>query len=189
MIQQSDPHVLYRSRCLALMLCALKHMIIPLFPYLAWWLIPWLSTLIFPTVWWLDGLGWYTSPVCRLTPILLMISIWVRCPFCQPDTFIIVVLVPLWLPLDVIILGGCVLLEWCGYSLNCDLFVRLFAFPFITEVTWYLVWCFLHFLDAETSDSTLSRLIVCVHPLALYTRHPLHVPLGLLDPRILGSFP
>ena len=47
----------------------------------------------------------------------------------------------------------------------------------------------LPFLDAETSDSTLSRLIVCVPPLALYTRHPLHVPLGLLDPRILGSFP
>ena len=164
----------------------------PLSPYLAWWLIPWSSTLIFPTVWWLDGLGWYTSPVCRLTPILLMISIWVRCPF-LPARYI-----------HYRGFGSLLIAPWCHYSwwmcatrvmwillelwFVCSI-VRLFAFPFITEVTWYLVWCFLHFLDAETSDSTLSRLIVCVPPLALYTRHPLHVPLGLQDPRILGSFP
>ena len=109
------------------MLCALMHMIIPLFLYLAWWLIPWLSTLIFPTVWWLDGLGWYTSPVCRLTPILLMISIWVRCPF-LPARYI-----------HYRGFGSLLIAPWCHYS----------WWMCATRVMWILLelWLFVYLLS------------------------------------------
>ena len=52
-------------------------------------------------------------------------------PFCQPDTSLSWFWFPIGLYLDVIILGGCVLLEWCGYSSSCDcLFCMLLRFPF-----------------------------------------------------------
>ena len=41
-------------------------------------------------------------------------------PFCQPDTSLSWFWFPIGYYLDVIILGGCVLLGWCGYSSSCD---------------------------------------------------------------------